>query len=54
MEEDFRAERLHPSDLKPALNKALNVLIQPVRDHFKQNPAAAALLKRVQQFKTTR
>ncbi|GKE68292.1 tyrosine--tRNA ligase 1, cytoplasmic-like protein isoform X1, partial [Tanacetum coccineum] len=38
---------LHPDDLKHALSKALNEIFQPVRDHFKKNENAKALLKKV-------
>ncbi|CAL5343271.1 unnamed protein product [Camellia sinensis] len=48
----MKAGQLHPGDLKPALSKALNKILQtlnkkPVRDHFKNDPAAKELLKRV-------
>jgi hypothetical protein len=42
------------ADLKPALSKALNAILQPVRDHFANNPEAAALLKQVRAYKVTR
>ncbi|KAK3010355.1 hypothetical protein RJ639_010634, partial [Escallonia herrerae] len=42
---DYECGELHPSDLKPALSKALNVILQPVRDHFKHNAHAKELLK---------
>ncbi|KAL7609055.1 tyrosine--tRNA ligase 1, cytoplasmic [Lactuca sativa] len=45
---------LHPADLKPALSKSLNKILQPVRDHFKNDEKAKALLKRVKAFKVTR
>lgn len=32
--EDYASGVLHPGDVKPALAKALNKLLQPVRDHF--------------------
>jgi tyrosyl-tRNA synthetase len=41
-------------DLKPALVKALNDILQPVRDHFVNNKEAAALLKQVKSYKVTR
>ncbi|OWM82820.1 hypothetical protein CDL15_Pgr029181 [Punica granatum] len=44
---DYESGELHPGDLKPALAKALNKILQPVRDHFTQNPVAKDLLKRV-------
>ncbi|KAF9600668.1 hypothetical protein IFM89_011251 [Coptis chinensis] len=44
---DYEEEKLHPADLKPALSKALNKILQPVRDHFKNDPKAKDLLKKV-------
>ncbi|XP_022854022.1 tyrosine--tRNA ligase 1, cytoplasmic-like [Olea europaea var. sylvestris] len=41
-------------DLKPALAKALNQILQPVRDHFKNDPKAKELVKRVKSYKVTR
>ncbi|KAI5679390.1 hypothetical protein M9H77_10340 [Catharanthus roseus] len=56
--EDLAAEYenglLHPADLKPALSKALNQILKPVRDHFKEDAHAKDLLKRVKGFKVTR
>jgi len=51
---DFVSGALHPSDVKPAVAKALNRLIQPVRDHFTTNEEAKKLLHQVRQYKTTR
>jgi tyrosyl-tRNA synthetase len=53
-EADFISGALHPADVKPSLSKALNTILQPVRDHFKNNKEAAALLKQVRSYKTTR
>src|SRR5690606_24943837 len=47
IEKDFEQQKLHPNDLKPALAKAINKILQPVRDHFKNNPEAAKLAKMV-------
>nr|TKS17175.1 hypothetical protein D5086_0000020060 [Populus alba] len=44
---DYESGGLHPGDLKPALAKALNMILQPVRDHFSKDPKAKDLLKRV-------
>ncbi|KAH7548519.1 hypothetical protein JRO89_XS14G0146500 [Xanthoceras sorbifolium] len=44
---DYEEEKLHPADLKPALSKALNKILQPVRDHFNKDANAKDLLKRV-------
>jgi tyrosyl-tRNA synthetase len=34
LEKDYQAGRLHPSDLKGAVARALNTIIEPVRRHF--------------------
>lgn len=54
LEADFAAGALHPGDLKPSLAKALNKILQPVRDHFKNDPDARKLLEQVKRYKTTR
>jgi len=54
VETDFKAEKLHPGDLKPALANAINELIEPVRTHFKNDKKAADLLKQVKSFKITK
>ncbi|VFQ82577.1 unnamed protein product [Cuscuta campestris] len=51
---DYECGGLHPADLKPALSKALNKILQPVRDHFKNDANAKDLLKRVKSYKVTR
>jgi len=51
---DFQAEKLHPGDLKPALAKAINELIEPVRHHFETDPKAKALLQQVKSWQVTR
>ncbi|KAF8365131.1 hypothetical protein HHK36_032874 [Tetracentron sinense] len=51
---DYENEELHPGDLKPALSKALNEILQPVRDHFTNNPTARDLLKKVKAYRVTR
>ncbi|XP_076958795.1 tyrosine--tRNA ligase 1, cytoplasmic-like [Bidens hawaiensis] len=51
---DYEKGDLHPADLKPALSKALNRILQPVRDHFKNDENAKALLKRVKGYKVTK
>lgn len=50
LEEDFVAGQLHPGDLKPAVAKALNDLIEPVRQHFINDPDARELLKKIQSY----
>ncbi|KAA8529405.1 hypothetical protein F0562_033795 [Nyssa sinensis] len=51
---DYQSGNLHPGDLKPALSKALNKILQPVRDHFNNDANAKELLKRVKSYKVTR
>eukprot|EP00879_Flechtneria_rotunda_P008797 GHRR01009213.1.p1 GENE.GHRR01009213.1~~GHRR01009213.1.p1 ORF type:complete len:403 (+),score=135.44 GHRR01009213.1:98-1306(+) len=51
---DYTSGELHPADLKPALSKALNLILEPVRQHFINNKEAAALLKQVRSYKITR
>lgn len=47
----YETGELHPADFKPALARGLNDILQPVRDHFKQDEHAAALLKKVRNMK---
>jgi tyrosyl-tRNA synthetase len=51
---DYTEGKLHPSDLKPALAKAINQLIQPVRDHFTNDAHAKQLLQKVKSYKVTK
>lgn len=51
---DYEGGELHPGDLKPSLAKALNKILQPVRDHFTNDPTAKDLLKRVKSYRVTR
>lgn len=52
--EDYKSGALHPGDVKAAVAKAINRLIQPVRDHFAKNEDAKKLLNQVRQYKSTR
>lgn len=54
LQKDFVSGALHPGDLKPAVAKAINVMLQPVRDHFKNDPAARKLLEQVKRYKASR
>ncbi|KAI8472552.1 MAG: hypothetical protein J3K34DRAFT_413463 [Monoraphidium minutum] len=54
LREAYASGAVHPADLKPALSRALNKILQPVRDHFVNTPEAAALLKQVRSYKVTR
>lgn len=54
LEADYLAGKIHPGDLKPAVAKAINELIKPIRDHFMTNPDAKKLLEQVKSYRTTR
>lgn len=54
LEADYLANKIHPGDLKPAVAKAINELIKPIRDHFMTNPDAKKLLEQVKSYRTTR
>nr|CAB3479973.1 unnamed protein product [Digitaria exilis] len=41
---DYESGALHPADVKPALAKSINKILQPVRDHFNNNSEAKVLL----------
>eukprot|EP00850_Spirogloea_muscicola_P009363 SM000052S17755 [mRNA] locus=s52:535905:538706:+ [translate_table: standard] len=51
---DYLSAELHPQDLKIALAKGLNAILQPVRNHFKNDPEAKKLLMQVKAYKVTR
>ena len=53
-EEDYKTGALHPGDVKPALAKALNAILQPVRDHFKSDAEARKLLDQVKKYRVTK
>ena len=48
--DDFLSGALHPSDLKPALAAAVNVMLEPVRQHFKTDPVAKELLAKMEKY----
>ena len=54
LEAAYVAGGVHPGDLKGALTAALNAILQPVRDHFANDAAAAELLRKVKSYKVTR
>ncbi|XP_058068570.1 tyrosine--tRNA ligase 1, cytoplasmic-like [Magnolia sinica] len=51
---DYESEDLHPADVKPALSKALNKILEPVREHFKNNTEAGNLLRTVKGYRVTK
>jgi tyrosyl-tRNA synthetase len=54
VEKDFVGGNLHPGDLKPALARHLNEILQPVRDHFTNNAEAKNLLATIKKYKVTK
>jgi tyrosyl-tRNA synthetase len=50
LEQDFASGSLHPGDLKPAVSRAINQILQPVRDHFKNNSEAKQILGLVKKY----
>uniref|UniRef100_A0A0D9X4E0 tyrosine--tRNA ligase n=1 Tax=Leersia perrieri TaxID=77586 RepID=A0A0D9X4E0_9ORYZ len=50
---DYESGALHPADVKPALAKAINQILQPIRDHFNNNSEAKVLLNTVKKYRTT-
>jgi tyrosyl-tRNA synthetase len=49
---DYESAALHPSDLKPALARALNQILQPVRDHFEHHAEARSLRDKVRRYRS--
>ena len=45
LHKDYESGVVHPSDLKPALSAALNTILQPVRDHFENDPRCKGALE---------
>ncbi|CAN8065295.1 unnamed protein product [Agarophyton chilense] len=54
LQTEFGSGALHPGDLKPAVARAINRMLQPVRDHFKKDAHAKKLLAQVKRYKTTK
>eukprot|EP00736_Rhodelphis_marinus_P012798 Rmarinus@m.25981 len=54
LEADYSAGTLHPGDLKTALARSINEILQPVRNHFKNDPHAKQLLAKVKKLQVTR
>lgn len=48
---DYAGGRLHPGDLKPALSRAINEILRPVREHFANEPEARKLLAQVKKYR---
>lgn len=47
---DYINKDLHPGDLKRAVSGAINDLLQPVRDHFENDPYARKLLETIKRW----
>jgi len=47
---DYESGALHPSDVKQALVKAINMMLQPVRGHFENNDEAQELIEANETF----
>lgn len=54
LEAAFESKDLFPLDLKNAVTEYINILLDPVRQHFAENKQAKELLAQVQGFKVTR
>ncbi len=50
----FASGEVHPMDLKQAVAKKIDELLQPVREHFEKNAEARELFEKVQGFEVTR
>lgn len=50
LEAEYTSGELHPSTLKPACIKAINQLLQPVRDHFENDAYAKNLLETIKRW----
>ena len=50
----FENKDIHPSDLKDCAAKYINLLVQPVREHFEKDENAKKLLEKINNFKITR
>jgi tyrosyl-tRNA synthetase len=51
---EYVAKKIHPADIKAATAKYINQLLEPVRNHFDQNPYAKTLLDQVKSFKVAK
>ncbi|KAK1668510.1 hypothetical protein QYE76_056669 [Lolium multiflorum] len=50
---DYASGALHPADVKPALAKAINEILKPVRDHFNTSKEAKNLLNTVKMYRVS-
>jgi tyrosyl-tRNA synthetase len=54
LEKIYTENKLHPMDLKNAVAKKIDELIDPVRKHFENNKHAKELLEKVKSYQVTR
>eukprot|EP01084_Bolivina_argentea_P229563 387419_1 len=54
LEQDYVNLKLHPDDLKKALAKSINKMLEPVRMHFQNDKNAKRLLKQIKNLKITK
>ncbi len=54
LESDFVRHQLHPADLKPAVARALDTAISPIRRHFEVSGQARQLLEDIQAMEVSR
>ncbi len=54
LEKLFAKKEIHPQDLKKAVAKLINELIEPARQHFAKDGKAKKLLEEVKSFEVTR
>jgi len=54
LEKDYKEDKLHPGDLKPAIVRAINTILKPIRDHFKNDSQAKELLALVKSYRITK
>ena len=47
----FAEDIIHPADLKPVVKQAINELLEPVREHFKNNEKAKKILNTIKKWK---
>jgi tyrosyl-tRNA synthetase len=52
--EAYKSKELFPLDLKNAVTKYINELLEPVRKHFELDKEAKELLKKVKEYRVTR
>jgi len=54
LEKLYSEGKIHPADLKSAVARYLNELLEPIRGHFEKNEAARRLKEEVEGFEITR